>query len=75
MLLTFQTTQRVMRAERLLKGAGIQTEPRVTPNQLSTECGICLSVTNGDMDRAVALLDSENLQPGRIFDEKSGKKR
>ena len=44
LLFTFQGQQRVVKAERGLKRLGLKVESRVTPSQLSTECGICLQV-------------------------------
>jgi len=45
-LITFEGSQKVLKAERHLKQLGYQVEPRITPRQLSNECGICLQLNS-----------------------------
>ena len=51
-LITFEGSQKVLKAERQLKKSGFEVEPRVTPRQLSNECGICLQLIIEASDNA-----------------------
>ncbi len=56
-LLLFDNVHRVMQAEETLKGAGSPCELLPTPKEYSTECGMCLAVKEGQLERVEALLD------------------
>jgi len=56
MILLFENVHRVMRAEAVLKRAGIACELSPTPKALSTECGMCLEVAAADLAKARAAL-------------------
>lgn len=51
-LITFENSQKVLKAERHLKQQEMSVKPRVTPRQLSNECGICLQLTSSDAEKA-----------------------
>lgn len=55
-LLLFESVHRVMKAEKLLAGAGVPCEMLPTPREYSKECGMCIGVAPGDEERARALL-------------------
>jgi|SaaInlStandDraft_1057018.scaffolds.fasta_scaffold11759_2 molybdopterin/thiamine biosynthesis adenylyltransferase len=70
-LITYEGNQRVIKVERALKSQGYQVEPRVTPRQLSNECGICLEVTHKgpeQKDQLLTWLEKKGLSPIRCLD-------
>lgn len=64
-ILTFKSTQLVLRSERILKAKGIKVEPRVTPRQLSHECGICLEVEIQDINEILGELKKARIETSR----------
>lgn len=60
-LITFENSQKVLKAERQLKKQNYQVEPRVTPRQLSHECGICLQLTSSNEKGAQQTLENASL--------------
>ena len=44
--LLFRSTSHVMRAEKLLSGAGITARLVPVPRSLSSQCGVCLRMDN-----------------------------
>jgi molybdopterin/thiamine biosynthesis adenylyltransferase len=66
LLLTFEGHHRVIKAERHLKSKGYVLEPKVTPRQLSHECGICLEVQCSDQELLMGDLLEKKLKPERM---------
>ncbi|MBF0197039.1 MAG: DUF3343 domain-containing protein [Planctomycetes bacterium] len=57
----------MIKAERLLKSKAYQVEARLTPRQLSHECGICLEVTSeSDPGELKSLLEGHGLVYSRF---------
>ena len=67
-LLTFKNNQSVMKAERFLKSKSVVVEPRVTPRQLSDECGICLQVESSEIEHLKDALATQNIEISRYGD-------
>jgi molybdopterin/thiamine biosynthesis adenylyltransferase len=70
-LITYEGHHKVIKVERALKGEGFIVEPRVTPRQLSNECGICLEVDHDGKDKGEGLLHwlaERDLEPVRCLD-------
>jgi len=61
-LITFEGSQKVLKAERELKKFDLKVEPRVTPRQLSSECGICLQLESHDSTFAKEKLEAKGLK-------------
>ncbi len=55
-VILFPTSAHVMRAEKLLKDAGLSCRLIPVPRQLSSDCGICLIVLQEEAETACALL-------------------
>jgi len=53
----FYTTSAAIRAEKLLKGAGLAVKLIPTPRQFSSDCGIALRFDWTEAERARALLN------------------
>jgi hypothetical protein len=64
-LLTFEGHHRVIKAERHLKSKGYHVEPKVTPRQLSHECGICLEVQAESLEQLTSDLAEKKLKAER----------
>jgi molybdopterin/thiamine biosynthesis adenylyltransferase len=60
-LITFENSQKVLKAERQLKQQNFKVEPRVTPRQLSNECGICLQLEADEADSGKQALQAVDL--------------
>jgi molybdopterin/thiamine biosynthesis adenylyltransferase len=76
-LLTFEGHHRVIKAERHLKSKGYEVEAKVTPRQLSHECGICLEVKAESLEQLTADLAEKKLKaerqgrPGDFLEDES----
>jgi hypothetical protein len=54
---TFQSTHSVLKAEKLLKGAGLEGVRLVpVPSQVSSDCGVTVRFSSADAARAAELL-------------------
>lgn len=65
-LLTFEGQHRVLKAERHLKKCGFEVEPKVTPRQLSHECGICLDACAPSLSALKEALFEIGIEPSRL---------
>lgn len=61
-IFTFTNSETVIKAERALKTSGLEVESRVTPRQLSHECGICLEAHVEDEGEVLHLLKSRKIK-------------
>jgi hypothetical protein len=57
----FPTSAHVMRAEKLLKDAGLSCRLIPVPRHLSSDCGICLVVLRSEAGSACALLEAKRV--------------
>ena len=60
-VILFPTSAHVMRAEKLLKGAGLSCRLIPVPRHLSSDCGICLVVLQNEAVSASALLHAKHV--------------
>jgi hypothetical protein len=56
------STAHAIRSEKVLHAAGIQSKLVPVPRHLSTECGVCLRVERGDVERARRALEAAGLE-------------
>jgi hypothetical protein len=56
-ILVFQNIRFVILGEEVLVKNGISVTIRPVPNQISSECGMCIEVGNDDLDAVKKLLD------------------
>jgi molybdopterin-synthase adenylyltransferase len=70
-LFTFKNNQSVMKAERFLRSQNVIVEPRVTPRQLSDECGICLQIESHNSKEIVTILETQNIEISRFGEFKT----
>lgn len=60
-LLFFKSTRDVIAAEKILEESSFSIEVLPVPKNLSSECGMCLEIDEGDSEAAVQLLRSRSL--------------
>lgn len=60
-VILFPTSAHVMRAEKLLKDAGLSCRLIPVPRHLSSDCGICLVVLTCESAGACALLEEKHV--------------
>lgn len=68
-LITFHGTHTVLSAERILLKEGMAVEAIAVPRKISTDCGICIRVTNPDEMRIRQLLEAETIEINGIYHE------
>jgi hypothetical protein len=68
-IMTFQGTYNVMKAERLLREAGIAAEAIAAPRHISTDCGVCIRYNRADEERVRRILSSATIQITGVYDE------
>lgn len=57
-LLVFDSTNTALKAERVLKAAGVPTTVIPTPQEITAECGIALLVSGKRIEAAVLAMDA-----------------
>ena len=61
-LLLFPNVHKVMKADKACRINGIKCRIIPVPEHISSECGMCLSVTPENWEKCKALLNSENIR-------------
>lgn len=69
----FHSIHRVMKAEKILKGAGVTILLIPAPRQISSDCGLALRYTREDTERVQTLLAAQGLPPAEIYQYQGGK--
>ena len=67
--ITFFGTYMVLKAERLIKQAGISVDTVAAPRHISTECGICIKLASADRERALAVLAEADMEISGVYNE------
>jgi uncharacterized SAM-binding protein YcdF (DUF218 family) len=50
-----------IRAEKLLKKAGIECKMMPVPRDLSSDCGVCVRITSAEREQALCVLEAARL--------------
>jgi hypothetical protein len=66
-LAVFNSAHRVMKAEAILKGCGLEILLIPAPRALSTDCGLAIRYNSDLNDSVLQALSSENLLPDVIY--------
>ena len=66
LFLIFKSMTHVLSAERMARKQGIQCRMVPIPRNLSTDCGMCISVKTESGDELIELLEKRGLTPDRI---------
>ncbi len=67
LLLVFGTVQRVMRAEKAAREAGLEVDAAPAPRAVSSECGVVLEVRAEDADALMTVLGRIDLGPNLVY--------
>ena len=67
LLAVFNSAHRVMKAENILKKAGLPILLIPAPRALSTDCGLAIRYDNDLYDGVLQTLVSENILPATIY--------
>lgn len=59
----FHSIHKVLKAEKLLKQAGVRFLLIPVPRQLTSDCGLALRFTSADRDELLAVLQTAGLPP------------
>ncbi|MBP7764213.1 MAG: DUF3343 domain-containing protein [Deltaproteobacteria bacterium] len=55
-VILLESVSHALRAEKILKAAGIRCKLIPVPRQLSSDCGVCLRIAAADGERAAGVL-------------------
>lgn len=66
-ILIFNSVHRVMKAEKLLKNANLDSKTIPVPRKLSSDCGLAIKVNNISIDVILKALEKE--KPEEIYSE------
>ena len=66
-VLIFHSIHRVMKAEKALKGAGLDVRLMPVPRQLSSDCGLSLAFFLRDREAAEQALDQAGCPPEELY--------
>lgn len=66
-LLIFNSVHKVMKAEKLLKGAGLNARVMPVPRQLSSDCGLSLALPFDECERAMSVLSLGGVSPEELW--------
>ena len=69
----FHSIHRVMKAEKILKGAGVPILLIPAPRQISSDCGLALRYIPEDAERITDLLVAQGLPPTEVYQYERGK--
>lgn len=69
----FHSIHRVMKAEKILKGAGVPILLIPAPRQISSDCGLALRYTPEDAERVQDILIGQGLPPAEVYQYQGGK--
>jgi hypothetical protein len=69
LIVTFFGTYSVMKAERLVKKAGLFAEAIAAPRYISTDCGICIRINKIDEQEVLEIVKAAGLEINGVFDE------
>jgi len=69
----FHSIHRVMKAEKILKGAGVPILLIPAPREISSDCGLALRYTPEETERVRDLLASQGLPPAEVYQYQEGK--
>ncbi len=71
-LLLFPSVHYVLKAELLLKRAGVLTEMIPVPKEIKGDCGMALVIRAEDLDLVARLLIDGNLKPEACYEKENG---
>jgi len=67
LLLVFETVQRVIRAEKAARDAGLDVDASPAPRAVSSSCGVVLEARTEEAGALADILDGINLEPQTVY--------
>lgn len=64
----FHTSSHAIRAEKILRQAGIPCRLTPVPRHLSSDCGVCIRLRRDDREAGRAALERERIETAAIHD-------
>ena len=71
-ILIFHSIHRVMRAEKVLKAAGLEVRLLPVPRELSSDCGLSLGFRFADWPGVAVELETSGCAPEEVYRQESG---
>jgi len=71
-ILVMGSIHRVLKAEALLKREAVPVDTRVTPREVSADCGMVVVVRAADAGRALAVLGKAGVAPAEVWRAEGG---
>ncbi len=72
LLVVFGTVQRVMRAEKAARDAGLDVDTVPAPRSVSSQCGVVLEVRAAEAEALAGILGTIGLEPQAVFRRRAG---
>jgi len=67
LVVLFHSTHHALRAESLVRAAGMKADLVPVPRQLSSDCGVCLCILSEDRDRVVEILAAHYVEIAGVW--------
>lgn len=67
LILVMGSIHRVLKAEKILLGAGIDVDTLVTPRSISADCGMVVTAAWADREGILALLKEAGYEPAELW--------
>ena len=62
LVITFPSTHYALKAEKVLKGAGLEIEVIPVPRELSSSCGLAIPILEEEEDKALDILRENRVE-------------
>ncbi|UCF31446.1 MAG: DUF3343 domain-containing protein [bacterium] len=72
LLVVFPTTHLTLKAEQVLRGAGIAHRTILKPRKVSSDCGLAIRLQWEDLDRAAGILEEAKHLPATFYRSEEG---
>lgn len=74
-IITFNNTHGAIKAEKIIENTKIKFEIMPTPTEITKSCGICIRVSENEIESILELVDKGEIQRNEIFRISNGSYR
>ena len=67
-VILFHSTSHAIRAERIVREAGLRSKMIPVPRHISSDCGVCVRVARSDKDAALSALQTAGMEIVGVHD-------
>lgn len=67
-VILLHATSHALRAEKLIRSAGISCRLIPVPRHLSSDCGVCVRIKQSNREKAIDILEEANLEYEGVHD-------